>query len=158
MGFCYFLTHLHDTLKGVTNVLLKGTCRPEQGQRVWHLSNTQRVWRLSVAQRVWHLSVAQRGFVQWLSRPQSPSKQGSGLQRVELWGLEQHLTSTLGGGWRKCGCGSFPSHPTYLSLSHFAYIDLKFWATSATYITAHSNTGSWTYWARPGIKPSSSRY
>ena len=29
-------------------------------------------------------------------------------------------------------------------------------ATSATYTPAHSNAGSWTHWARPGIKPTSS--
>ena len=28
-----------------------------------------------------------------------------------------------------------------------------FWATSATYTTAHGNTGSFTHWARPGIEP-----
>ena len=31
------------------------------------------------------------------------------------------------------------------------------WATSATYITAHGNTGSLTHWAWSGIKPKSSR-
>ena len=30
-------------------------------------------------------------------------------------------------------------------------------APSATYTTAHGNPGSWTHWARPGIKPASSR-
>ena len=30
------------------------------------------------------------------------------------------------------------------------------WAMSATYATAHSNTGSLTHWVRPGIEPTSS--
>ena len=29
----------------------------------------------------------------------------------------------------------------------------RIWATSATYTTAHSNTGSLLHWARPGIEP-----
>jgi len=33
---------------------------------------------------------------------------------------------------------------------------LGIWASSATYTTAHSNTGSLTSWARPGIEPESS--
>ena len=31
-----------------------------------------------------------------------------------------------------------------------------FWALSATYTAAHSNTGSLTHWVRPGIKPAPS--
>ena len=31
----------------------------------------------------------------------------------------------------------------------------EIWATSMTYITAHSNAGSLTHWARPGIEPAS---
>ena len=30
------------------------------------------------------------------------------------------------------------------------------WAASATYTTAHSNTGSWTHWVNPEIEPTSS--
>ena len=33
---------------------------------------------------------------------------------------------------------------------------LQIWATSATYTTAHSNAGSLTHWARPGMEPMSS--
>ena len=33
---------------------------------------------------------------------------------------------------------------------------LRIWAMSAAYITAHSNTSSLTHWARPGIEPASS--
>ena len=29
----------------------------------------------------------------------------------------------------------------------------RFWDLSSTYTTAHSNTGSLTHWARPGIEP-----
>ena len=32
----------------------------------------------------------------------------------------------------------------------------RIWVTSATYTTAHGNTGSTTHWARPGIEPTSS--
>ena len=31
----------------------------------------------------------------------------------------------------------------------------QIWAASATYTTAHGNTGSLTHWARPGTKPAS---
>ena len=31
----------------------------------------------------------------------------------------------------------------------------RIWATHANYTTAHGNTGSLTYWLRPGIKPAS---
>ena len=31
------------------------------------------------------------------------------------------------------------------------------WVTSVTYTTAHSNSGSLSHWARPGIKPKSSQ-
>ena len=34
----------------------------------------------------------------------------------------------------------------------------RIWATSATYTTAHSNTGSLTYWMRPGIEPATSSF
>ena len=34
----------------------------------------------------------------------------------------------------------------------------RIWAASATYTTAHGNTGSLTHWARPGIKPATSRF
>jgi len=32
------------------------------------------------------------------------------------------------------------------------------WAASSTYTTADGNAGSLTYWARPGIKPTTSRF
>jgi len=32
----------------------------------------------------------------------------------------------------------------------------RIWAVSATYTTTHSNTGSLTHWARPGIEPATS--
>ena len=35
---------------------------------------------------------------------------------------------------------------------HHSHSNVGIWATSATYITAHSSAGSLTHWARPGIE------
>ena len=40
---------------------------------------------------------------------------------------------------------------------HHSHSDARSKPTSVTYTTAHGNTGSLTHWARPGIKPESSR-
>ena len=44
---------------------------------------------------------------------------------------------------------------TAAGLRH-SHNNARFWATSATYSTAHGNTGSLTQWARPGIEPATS--
>ena len=48
---------------------------------------------------------------------------------------------------RSCSCRPTPQ-PQQRGIS----------ATPATYTTAHGNIGSFTHWARPGIKPASSGY
>ena len=57
--------------------------------------------------------------------------------------------------WRFPGWGSnqrYSCRPTPQPQSQ----PLRIWATSATYTTAHGNTLSLTYWARPGIEPETS--
>ena len=44
---------------------------------------------------------------------------------------------------------------TTASLCH-SHSNAGIWATSATYTTAHGNTGSLTHWARPGVEPPTS--
>ena len=57
----------------------------------------------------------------------------------------QHMEVPRLGVNRSCSC-----RPTPQPQQH------GIWAMSATYTTAHSNTGSLTHWARPGIEPTTS--
>ena len=60
---------------------------------------------------------------------------------------------------RTHGIWKFPGEGSHLSYSCWPTPQRQqhgIWAASVTYTTAHSNTGCLTYWARPGIKPTSS--
>ena len=66
--------------------------------------------------------------------------------------------------WHTCGKWKSPGHGSKWSCScrptpqpEPQPQQCQIRATSSTYITAHSNPGSLTHWARPGIKPISSQ-
>ena len=82
-------------------------------------------------------------------------------------GLSSDLRRNLPQPWPKQFTILPPTPPFFIKGKHAAYASsqargqvkpwqLGIWAASATYATAHGNTGSLTHWAGPGIEPASS--
>ena len=81
---------------------------------------------------------------------------GQGKHQTEDRGHSHH--PFLGGG-HTCGIWRFPSLVSNWSSSCRPMPQpqqRRIWAMSVTYTTAHSNAGSFTHGARPGIEPASS--